>query len=46
MFEKGATLGGSGATLYFELLLRILRRVRQTACCHQILLPGFVGGGS
>ena len=24
----------------------MLRRVRQTARCHQILLPGFVGGGS
>ena len=25
---------------------KMLRRVRQTARCHQILLPGFVGGGS
>ena len=24
----------------------MLRRVRQTARCHQILFPGFVGGGS
>ena len=24
----------------------MLRHVRQTARCHQIILPGFVGGGS